>query len=67
MLTTLKKITSWLSARRGLLTLLGIALVIVNFILGQIPALGWLSTSDLFLHLGIVVGLLGLMLAIVLG
>jgi hypothetical protein len=51
-----------LARRKGLLPLLGIALVLVNFVFQIIPA-GWLSSSNLFLHLGIILAILGLMLA----
>ncbi len=65
--------TSWISklidqasdffaARKGLLPLLGILLVILNFIL-QVTLSGWVVDSNLFLHLGIVLSVFGLMLA----
>jgi len=39
---------------------------VLNFVL-QFFNLGWVSTSNLLLHLGIVVGLIGLLLAEALG
>jgi hypothetical protein len=50
--------------RKGLLPLVGIALVILNLILTLVlPADSVFVTSNLFLHLGIVVALFGLLLA----
>jgi hypothetical protein len=50
------------AARKGLLPLLGIVLVILNFIF-QLTLTGWVVASNLFLHLGIVLSILGFMLA----
>ena len=46
--------------------MLAVLLVVLNFVL-QFFNLGWLSSSNLLLHLGIVVGLIGLLLAEALG
>jgi hypothetical protein len=54
--------SDFFAARKGFLPILGIFLVILNFIL-RLAFPGWLSSSDLFLHLGIIVAVLGLMLA----
>ncbi len=54
--------SDFLAMRKGLLPLLGIVLVLLNFIL-RLAFPGWLASSDLFLHLGIIVAVLGLMLA----
>ncbi|TAK10887.1 MAG: hypothetical protein EPO32_13865 [Anaerolineae bacterium] len=56
-------LSEYLAHRKGLLPGLGILLVLANLILGMIPGMGFLAESDLLLHLGVVVGLLGLMLA----
>jgi hypothetical protein len=53
----------YLAHRKGLLPLLGCALVITNFILGLIAPLTWLSERAVFLHLGVIVAVLGLLLA----
>lgn len=62
----LTRVSAFFARYKGLLVLVAIALVIVNFIL-QFLNLGWLSSSHLFLHLGVIVGLLGLLLAEALG
>ena len=60
--SALDRLSEFFSQRKGLLPLLGIVLVIVNFFL-QFTGDHWLATSNLFLHVGILVGLLGVMLA----
>ncbi len=48
--------------RKGLLPLAGMALVLLNFVL-QLFHAGWLAQTNLFLHLGIIIGFFGFMLA----
>lgn len=58
------RIGDFLAEKPGLLPLVGALLVVVNFIL-QIfpgPGSGWFVDSNLLLHLGIVVALVGLLL-----
>ncbi|GAB4277499.1 MAG: hypothetical protein Kow0080_28530 [Candidatus Promineifilaceae bacterium] len=58
------KIGDFLAEKPGLLPLVGVLLVVVNFIL-QIfpgPGSGWFVDSNVLLHLGIVVALIGLLL-----
>lgn len=62
----LDRLSSFISRYKGLPTMIAVALIVLNFILQFFP-LGWLSTSNLFLHLGIIVGLVGLLLAEALG
>ncbi len=54
--------SDYFAQRKGLLPLIGIVLVLLNFIL-RLALPGWLSSSDLFLHLGVIIAILGLMLA----
>lgn len=56
------RMSAFLAPRKGLLPFLGILLVLLNFIFRLLP-LGWISESDLLLHLGIILGIFGLMLA----
>jgi len=58
----LDRISSFISRYKGLPTMIAVALVALNFVL-QFFNLGWLSTSNLLLHLGIIVGLIGFLLA----
>jgi hypothetical protein len=56
--------SDYFAHRKGLLPLLGILLVIINYILPFIFGLDNLVTgSNLFLHLGIIIAIFGMMLA----
>ncbi len=59
---TLDRVSEYLAPRKGLLPLIGIALIIINFIVQFLPV-GWLGSSNLFLHLGLVIAIFGLVLA----
>jgi hypothetical protein len=48
--------------RKGLLPLLGIFFVVLDLFF-QIFPVGWLTTSNLFLHIGIILAILGFMFA----
>ena len=61
--TFLDFVSEYLSRRKGLLPIIGILLVIVNFIVGLFPGLGWIAGSDVFLHLGVIIAILGFLLA----
>lgn len=54
--------SEFLARRKGLLPLVGILLILVNAVLQFVPA-GWLGSSNLLLHIGIIIALLGVMLA----
>lgn len=56
------RLSDFLAPRKGLLPMIGIGLVLVNLAL-QIFPVGWVSSSQLFLNLGAIVAVLGLMLA----
>jgi hypothetical protein len=55
--------SNYFARRKGLLPLLGIALVIINFILPFIFGLNVITGSNLFLHLGVIIAIFGIMLA----
>ena len=59
----LDNLSDFLSKRKGLLPFVGILLVALNFVLRLIPGLGWFAESDLFLHLGVILGIVGFMIA----
>jgi len=61
--TLLDRISEYLAHRKGLLPVLGILLVAVNGVLQFIPAAGWLAHTNLFLHLGIILAIVGILLA----
>ncbi len=60
----LKEISEFLAQRKGLLVVVGVGLVGLSLILNLLPAwplIGWLARVDLFLHLGVIIGLLGIL------
>ena len=59
-------LSKFLAPRKGLLPLVGCALIIANFALRLALPGAWLTTSDLLLHVGAVLGIFGLLLARVL-
>ena len=62
----LKRISDFLARLPGLPVLVGVVLVVLNFVArllpGTWPVVGWLVQTDLLLHLGVVVGLIGVLL-----
>jgi hypothetical protein len=62
----LNRVASFFSHYKGLMVLVGIALVALNFLL-RLLGLDWLTPHDLLLHLGVVLGLFGILLAQALG
>ena len=47
---------------KGIPIMIGILLVILNFVFRAMPALNFLTPNDLVLHLGIVIGMGGTLL-----
>jgi hypothetical protein len=62
-LVLVQNVIDFFERMKGLPILVGILLVVLNFILQYIPGLAFLSDSNFFLHLGVVIGLLGVLLA----
>lgn len=62
----LDRLSAFIARYKGLPAMVAVLLVILNFVL-QFFDLGWFTSSNLLLHLGIVVGLIGLLLAEALG
>jgi hypothetical protein len=62
----LDRLSAFIARYKGLPTMLAVVLVVVNFAI-QFFDLGWLSSSNLLLHVGIVIGLIGLLLSDALG
>ena len=59
----LDRLSEYLAHRKGLLPLIGIVLIVVNLILQFVLEPFWLTTSNLLLHIEIVIAIIGLMLA----
>ncbi|RME91085.1 MAG: hypothetical protein D6770_01165 [Anaerolineae bacterium] len=55
--------SEFLATRKGLLPLIGILFIILNLLLQFLVPYTWLSLSNLFLHLGVIIAIFGLMLA----
>jgi hypothetical protein len=55
--------SNFFAHRKGLLPLIGILLVSVNYILPFLFGLTLITGSNLFLHLGVIVAIFGFMLA----
>ncbi len=59
-----RRISEFLVQYKGLPVLIGTGLVVLNFVLRLLPAwpvIGWLAGVDLFLHLGVIIGLFGIL------
>ena len=59
----LDRMSDFLAHRKGLLPILGLILVMANAILQFLPVSGWLVQTNLLLHLGIILAILGILLA----
>lgn len=62
----LDDVSNYLAPRKGLLLIIGIGLIILNFILVLIWPNFFVSQTNLFLHLGIIAALIGQLLALAL-
>jgi len=66
MAALLKRISDFLARVPGLPVLVGVLFVILNFVFRLLPdtwpVVGWLIHTDFFLHLGVIVGLIGILL-----
>jgi hypothetical protein len=62
----LKRISDFLARLPGLPVLIGVVLVVLNFVVRLLPdawpVVGWLVHTDLLLHLGVIVGLIGILI-----
>ncbi len=57
------RLSEYLARRKGLLPLIGLALVVINLIFQFTLPPGWLVSTNLLLHVGVIVAVLGLMIA----
>jgi hypothetical protein len=56
-------LSEFFAYHKGFLPLLGLVLVLVNWLIQFIPGSGWLAETNTFLHLGIVIAIVGIMVA----
>lgn len=59
----LDKTSTFLASRKGLLPLAGIGLIVLNFVIVSLFPDWFIARTNLLLHLGVVVALIGQMLA----
>jgi hypothetical protein len=57
------RLSEFLAHRKGLLPLIGLLLIIVNLLFQFLLPPGWLISTNLLLHLGLIIAILGLMIA----
>jgi hypothetical protein len=57
-------LSEYLAHRKGLLPIIGLLLILLNLLLNLVlPYGGFFVETNLFLHLGLIIAILGLMLA----
>lgn len=58
-----ERINAFLVGKPGVLPLLGLGLIVLNFLLQLFPGPeAWIVRSNLFLHVGLVISIIGLLL-----
>ena len=55
--------SEFLAHRKGLLLFIAMLIILINLLIQFLPGTSWLESSNLLLHLGILLGLAGVMLA----
>jgi len=59
----LDRMSEFLAHRKGLIPIIGLALILINLLIQFILPGSFLATTNLFLHFGLIVAIFGLMLA----
>ena len=57
------RLSEFFAHRKGLLPLIGLGLIVLNLLFQFLLPPGWLVSSNLFLHVGLIIAILGLMIA----
>jgi hypothetical protein len=57
------RLSEFLARRKGLLPIIGLILILVNLVLQFTLPPGWLVSTNLLLHVGLIIAILGLMIA----
>lgn len=60
----LKKVSEFLAQRKGLPVMIGVLFVIVSMLINLLPSwpvIDWLAQTGLLLHLGVIIGLVGIL------
>lgn len=58
----LDRASEFLASRKGLLPNIGLLLIVINFVF-QLAIPGWFQDTNFFLHLGLILAILGFLLA----
>jgi hypothetical protein len=62
----MKHVSEFVASLPGLPVIVAIGLAVIGLVLqllpGDWPVVGWLARTDLFLYIGVIVGLLGILL-----
>jgi len=61
--TSLDALSTYLAPRKGLIPMIGMGLIIINLIFQLFFLNSWIAQSNLFLHIGLLTSIFGLMLA----
>ncbi|MFN8414374.1 MAG: hypothetical protein U0Z26_18480 [Anaerolineales bacterium] len=59
----LDHMSEYLARRKGLLPIIGLVLIVINLLLQFIFPGSLIATTNLFLHVGLIIAIFGLMLA----
>lgn len=59
----LDRMSEYLAHRKGLLPILGLFMIVINLVIQFIFPASFLATSNLFLHIGLIAAIFGLMLS----
>ena len=59
----LDSLSNYLAHRKGLLPIIGMVLILINLLLQFIIPGTFLASTNLFLHIGLIVAIFGMMLA----
>ena len=66
-LNLLDKSADFMAERPGFLPIVGVVFILINLLLQIFPGSGWVVESNLFLHIGLVIGIIGLLIIRALG
>lgn len=59
----LDRLSEFLAHRKGLLPIVGLLMIVINLLIQFIFPASFLATTNLFLHIGLITAIFGLMLA----
>jgi len=59
----LDRMSEYLAHRKGLLPIIGLLMIVINLVIQFIFPGSFLAASNLFLHIGLITAILGLMLS----